>query len=376
VTDEATTVLVTGAMGQVGSRLTELLLERGRRVVALDLATEKTTARAAALRPAPGRPGELVATFVDLTDADAVRAVVERERPDAVVHLAAVVSPPCYRSPELARRVNVDGTANLVAAAGAQPSPPVFVQASSTAVYGSRNPYRKLGRLTPETAVGPIECYGAHKVAAERIVTGSGLRAAVLRIGGILSPDGLALSGPDYFVLMRATPRDNRVHMVDARDVALAFANALDRIDAVDGKVVLVGGDESYVHTHAGVQDDVFAAIGLGRVGPSTNLPGDPDDDRGWGLTDWLDTTESQELLDFQQHRWDDTLDWLAQAQGRRRIAARAVGPLARPALRTVLAVHRRLERRGPYADPWSLIARTYGEHVLVDAADEGGGAA
>ncbi len=43
------TVLVTGAFGQVGRRCTEILLGRGRTVVALDLRTDKTVATAAEL---------------------------------------------------------------------------------------------------------------------------------------------------------------------------------------------------------------------------------------------------------------------------------------------------------------------------------------
>ncbi len=359
------TVLVTGAAGQVGKRLTEILLDRDRRVVALDLDTRENIAGVVALAPASGQPGELMPSFVDLVDPEAVRAVFALHQPEAVIHLAAVVSPPCYRDPQHARRVNVDGTANLVAAALEMASPPIFVQASSSAVYGSRNPYRKLGRITAETPVNPIDCYGEDKVAAERIVTGSGLPSAVLRIGGIISPDALARTGPDYLVLIRATPRDNRVHMVDARDVALAFGNAVDRIDSIAGKVLLIGGDESFVHTHANVQDDALAAIGLGRIGPSINLPGDPDDDEGWGLTDWFDTTESEQLLSYQEHSWTESLSWLAESQGRRRSAMRVAGPLVRPALRGLLAVQRRKEHRGPYADPWKLISDTYGPQVL-----------
>jgi hypothetical protein len=154
--------------------------------------------------------------------------------------------------------------------------------------------------------------------------------------------------------------------MVDARDVALAFANAVDRIESIDGKVLLIGGDESHLHTHASVQDDVFDAIGLGRVGPNINLPGDPNDDRGWSMTDWYDTAESQRLLEYQQHNWDDTLTWVRDRQGRRRMVLRAVAPVARPGLRAALRLQRRRDGRGKYADPWSLITKIYGDDVLV----------
>jgi nucleoside-diphosphate-sugar epimerase len=337
-------------------------------VVALDLRTAATMMVASTLARRAVPADRFVPAYVDLTDKDAVDALVAEHRPDAIVHLAAVVSPVCYRDPDLARRVNVLGTANLVSAAGHLAVPPFFVEASSSAVYGSRNPYRSLGRITPETPVNPVDCYGEQKVAAERIVSGGGLPHAVLRIGGIISPDGLGKTGPDYLVLMRATPRDNRLHAVDARDVALAFANAVERADQINGMILLIGGDESYVHTHAALQDEVFAAIGLGRVGPTINLPGDPDDDGGWGLTDWFDTDGTQRLLQFQEHRWSDTLGWLAESLGGSRMALRIAGPLARPAVRGYLARQRRREHRGPYADPWKLIRDIYGPQALADA--------
>jgi nucleoside-diphosphate-sugar epimerase len=243
---------------------------------------------------------------------------------------------------------------------------PAFVHASSAAVYGSRNPHRGGGRVTAGTPVRPVDCYGATKVAAEQIIAASGLRHAILRLGGIMSPGHLA-GGAGYLVLARATPRDNRLHMVDARDVALAFVNALERIHAVDGSVLNIGGNDTFVSTHAEVQDDVFEALGLGRLGPGTNLPGDPADDAGWGLTDWFDTTEPERLLGFQRHDWSDTLAWLSESLGRRRAAVRAAGPVLRPLIRTTLAAQRRWERRGPYADPWSLITAKFGDAALAE---------
>jgi nucleoside-diphosphate-sugar epimerase len=350
-------------MGQVGQHVVARLAERGDVVIALDLRTPATETAAARMSTV-ARPGSVVPAYADLTDGEAVHASVHAHEPDAIVHLAAIVSPPCYRNPQLARRVNVDGTRHLVEAATALPVPPAFVEASSAGVYGARNPYRNAGRITPETPPNPVDCYGEDKIEAEQIVAASGLRYAVLRLGGVVSPD--APTGPDYLVLMRSIPRDNRVHMVDVRDVALAFANAIDRIDVVDGKTLIVAGNESYVHTHCSVQDDMFDAIGLGRVGPAVNLPGNPDDDAGWSFTDWFDTTESQRLLDYQQHNWADTLAWVREAHRRRRMAIRAAAPLLRPLLRAGLAVQRRRDHRGDFADPWTLIARVYGEHVLA----------
>ncbi len=362
---EGPVTLVTGAFGQVGKLCTEILLRRGHTVVAMDLRNDSAVA-AAAILSEKSLPGTLIPAYADLLDAGAVAAVVDRHRPAAIVHLAAIVNPPSYRNPRLARKVNVDGTRNVVQAARALSEPPLIVFASSAAVYGSRNPIRCPERITGDTPVNPIDQYGEDKVLAEAIVANSGLPHAILRLAGVVSPDGSANLDTDYLLLVRATPADNRMHSVDARDVALAFANAVERADAVDGKVLMIAGNETYVNLMSELQDDIMAAVGIGRLGPSAGLPGNPDDDRGWAFTGWFDTSESQALLDYQEHDWADTVSWVAAALGPRRILLRALGPVLRPAMRALLTEQRRLEHRGPYADPWTLIGEKYGPDVLT----------
>jgi nucleoside-diphosphate-sugar epimerase len=67
---------------------------------------------------------------------------------------------------------------------------PHLLKASSAAVYGSRSPYRRPERITPSTPVDPIDQYGEDKVLAEAVIRDSGLPHAVLRLGGVISPDG------------------------------------------------------------------------------------------------------------------------------------------------------------------------------------------
>jgi nucleoside-diphosphate-sugar epimerase len=359
------TILVTGAFGQVGRRCTQILLDRGRTVVATDLRTDKTVAAAAELAEGAGK---LIPAYIDLLDAEAVRDLVATHQPEAMIHLAAIVSPPSYRNPGLARRINVGGTENLLAAAKALPDQPLFLMASSAAVYGSRNPYRHPERITPDTPVDPIDQYGEDKVLAEAAIRASGLPYALYRLGGVISPDTQANLNSDYLVLVRSMPRDNRIHAVDARDVALAFANGVDREATIAGKILLIGGNESYAKLQRDLEDDMMAGIGLGRLGPSASLPGDPSDDRGWSFTGWFDTTESQALLDFQEHNWPQTVAWLAESQGHLRTVLRALGPILRPLMRTALKLQRCAEGRGPYADPWTLIAKKYGPGALANA--------
>jgi nucleoside-diphosphate-sugar epimerase len=358
------TVLVTGAMGQVGKRVTQLLLDRGRTVVALDLRNPATEKVARSFRTGSG---SLVPAYVDLLDADGLTALLAEHRPEAILHLAAAVAPLAYEKPQLARRVNRDGTANLLAAAVAQGTRPLFVEASSASVYGSRNPHTHADRLTAATPTNPIDCYGEDKVAAERLVAASGLPHASLRLGGIISPDLARNAGPAYDVMRRAFPGDQRIHAVDARDVALAFANAADRGAAIDGKVLLIGGDESFVLVQQQLEDDMLAAMGLGRLGADAALPGDPADERGWGLTDWFDTAEAQSLLDFQAHSWTDTCRWVAsEAVGPVRFLLPLVAPLIRALMRRKRRTQDRADGRGRYADPWHLMGNAFGPDILA----------
>ncbi len=147
-------VLVTGAFGQVGSRCAEILLDRRRTVIALDLRNDATVAAADRLASRAGA-GALVPAFVDLLDADSIAALLAEHQPQAIVHLAAILAPASYRNPRLARKVNVGGTRNLVQGALALPGRPLFVYASSASVYGSRNPVHHPERITPRHAGEP-----------------------------------------------------------------------------------------------------------------------------------------------------------------------------------------------------------------------------
>ncbi|WP_216916588.1 NAD-dependent epimerase/dehydratase family protein [Nocardia noduli] len=365
------TVLVTGAFGQVGRRCCETLLSRGRRVIALGRHTD-TAVTVAGKLAGLALPGRLLPAYVDILDSAAVRTVVTEYRPDAIVHLAAVLAPVSYRNPGLARRINVEGTRNLVNSAQSLRRAPLLVEASSASVYGSRNPYRYPELITAETPVNPIDHYGEDKVLSEMIVRDSGLPYAVMRLSAVISPDGAAKRDSTYLLLMRALPRDNRLHAVDARDVGLAFANAVDSGERINAMTLLIAGDDSFRLLQRDLEDDLAQAVGLGRLGPSVALPGDPTDDRGWAFTGWFDTSASEALLRFQDHDWSDTLEWIAQSQKRSRTALlRALSPVLRPAIRRILAVQRRRDRRGEYADPWTLIQEKFGSEVLASTSIE-----
>ena len=262
--------------------------------------------------------------YVDLLDADAIAALVAEHQPAAVVHLAAMLALASYRNPGLARKVNVEGTRNLVNAARSLPELPLFVYASSASVYGSVNPYRH-----PSASRADPGQPGSTSTAGQGARRGSAAGKRPAR--GDTSAGRRHLPGrADHRqrrspVLMRATPGDNRMHTVDARDVALAFANAVDGGPAVAGKVLLIAGDESHVRTHRELEDAMMTAFGLGALGPGRPA-WRPRRRDGWSFTGWFDTSESQALLEFQQHSWPQTVDWVADSVGPARLVLRVLG--------------------------------------------------
>jgi nucleoside-diphosphate-sugar epimerase len=342
-------VLVTGAFGLVGTATVRHLARTGRRVVATDLDTPANRKAAGSL------PAGASTRWADLTDRVQPASLLVTVQPAVVIHLAAVIPPLCYAKPALARRVNVDATTYLVNAAAAQPVPPRFIQASSIAVYGPRNPHRITGVLTAGTAVRPYDVYGGHKAEAEAVIRESSLDWVILRLGGVLTVD-LDLGLDPYMIYFEALlPTDGRLQTVDVRDVAHAFA-AASTADVV-GQTLLIGGDDSHRLRQGEVARKTAAALGL-VDGLPPGRPGDPDDDAGWFATDWMDTATAQEVLGHQHHSWPQLLAETATKAGWKRYPLRLVAPLAR----------QYLKRRSPYyglpgrfADPWEAIRRKWG---------------
>ncbi|MGN6335301.1 NAD-dependent epimerase/dehydratase family protein [Mycobacterium sp.] len=345
------TVLVTGAFGLVGSATVRRLAELGRHVVATDLDTPANRKAAAKL------PGGVEFRWADLTDPEQVRRLVSDVGPDAIVHLAAVIAPAIYPIPKVARRVNVDATANLVRVAEGQSTPPRFVHASSITVMGPRNPHRTTPPLKAEDPMRPYDVYSGQKSEGEEIVRGSTLEWVVLRLGAVVGPDLRALPvSADMAYLQSVVPSDGRVHTVDVRDVAWAFAAATTA--DVAREILLIGGDDSHRLTYAEVTSDLVAALGLPGAMPP-GRPGNPDSDDDWFVTDWMDTTRAQEALRFQNHSWPALR---AELSERYRLL-RYPGPFIAPLVRVVMA--RRSPYRnapGQYADPWGKIRAKLGE--------------
>jgi GDP-4-dehydro-6-deoxy-D-mannose reductase len=142
-------VLVTGATGFAGRWLVRELAATGHEPIA-----------------APGS-GEL-----DITDAAAVDRLVQRSKPDAIAHLAAIsFGPDARRDPARAQAVNGGGTRAVLAAAARREAPPIVLVVSSSDVYGRRSPDGSGDGLpiAETAALRPDQPYGRSKLVQEGI---------------------------------------------------------------------------------------------------------------------------------------------------------------------------------------------------------------
>jgi nucleoside-diphosphate-sugar epimerase len=162
-------VVITGGCGFVGLALARRLLERG-----------ALAGRAGVLEPIdhvvlfdralpPERPAWLdhrgVLVAGNVADRDSVLALVDRDD-CSVFHLASVVSYGAEQDFDLALRVNLDGSRNVLEACRARRSTPRLIAASTYAAFGGELPpeVSDSTKLTPETT------YGTTKVVLELLV--------------------------------------------------------------------------------------------------------------------------------------------------------------------------------------------------------------
>jgi len=193
MTGKISRILITGALGQIGSELTLELRKRygSDNVVASDIKVVQDN-------PAYGGGPW---TELDVTDADAVSRVLKDMKIDTVFHMAAILSATGEKHPQLCWKVNMEGSMNILEA-GRQLSLNRIIVPSSIAAFGPETPRDD----TPqETILRPKTMYGVTKVAGELLcdyyVRKYGLDVRGLRYPGIISSETLPGGGTtDYAV--------------------------------------------------------------------------------------------------------------------------------------------------------------------------------
>ncbi len=243
-------VLVTGASGLIGAHVTQALLDQGAEPVACDTAL---------FVPPTGDDSNRV-PFVqaDVSDLDALSAILETHQIDRVVHSAAILARTCQEKPALAVDVNVVGSLNVLEAARRLGLKRV-VMASSIGVYGTTtsDPVDEAHPLNPTTV------YGSAKVLVEACGQAyrknHGLEFVALRYGATYGPGpkkptstGVATDLRSFFEravhsgeVILSDADDLKRPLVYVKDAARATALACCRQEPAPSSVFNVAGDRA-----------------------------------------------------------------------------------------------------------------------------------
>lgn len=157
-------ILVTGSNGLLGQKLTPVLLN------------DKTITPCFTSRGKNVLPGvDSAFRPMDITDADAVRTVINAFRPDVVINTAAMTMvDQCETDRDACWLANVTSVENLIDASRAVNAH--FIHISTDFIFDGTH-----GPLDESAQPRPVNFYGESKLAAETAVMNSGLNWCILR---------------------------------------------------------------------------------------------------------------------------------------------------------------------------------------------------
>ncbi|MCX7300782.1 MAG: SDR family oxidoreductase [Rhodobacterales bacterium] len=233
-------VLVTGAAGMIGRKLTARLAVDGH------LGGKALTALILHDIVAPPRPDvaipviDLASDFADLATAEELIG----HRPDVVFHLAGVVSGTAEANFDLGYAVNLDGTRRLFDAIRLSGLHPRVVYASTAAVFGGPFP----DVVPDDFAPTPLSSYGSQKLIGEVILSDYTRRGFM---------DGVGLRLPTICV------RPGKPN-----GAASSFFSGIIR-EPLNGQPAALPVHRDWVHTHASPRAAVGFFIHAGSMDTS-----------------------------------------------------------------------------------------------------------
>ncbi|NPD88811.1 MAG: NAD(P)-dependent oxidoreductase [Asgard group archaeon] len=285
-------VLLTGAYGNLGQSTLKFLAKAKHCVTCFDLLTNKNLKFAKRLL----REYDFKTIFGDILNEVLIAETVKDQ--DCIIHLAGITPPLTEKKPALAYLINVEGTKVLLKEAKKQKNPPKIIFPSSISIYGPQAP--DLPPRTVEHPINPSDVYTKTKAEAENIIQESGLPWIIFRTTAVPS-----LSLRDNAMnLLYEIPMGQKIEFAHTYDVGLAFANAVTF--QTEGRIMMLGGGKKCQYINRDFLTKYFQVLGIGMLPEAVFKEPETKDD--WYYTNWLETEESQKLLNYQHHSFDDFL--------------------------------------------------------------------
>jgi UDP-glucose 4-epimerase len=239
---------------------------------------------------------------------------------ECIIHLAAIIPPLSEKNPELAQRVNIEGTRNLIEVAKTLPNKPRFILASSMSVHGVTIHLKPPVRA--DSPLNPSDNYSRTKVECENMIKESGLPWIILRLAAV----SVEKIPRKFDSLLFEMPLDQRIEFISSNDCGIAFANAVT-IDEINN-IFLIGGGEDCQLLERDFLIGFFDAFGLKMLPDQAFKVAKKNKD--WFYIDWIDTKESQEVLEFQTTTFQQYVNKMKKDFRMRRLGIKIISPLAK----------------------------------------------
>lgn len=287
--------LITGGLGQIGSYVAEMMLDRGDEVLVID---NLATGKRGHLNPHPN----LKIVENSIANSAVVEEIFELFKPDVVLHAAA-----SYKDPhdwESDTLVNCVGGANIVDAASRR-NVRRFVYLQTSLCYGLHPEENPITLQHPRRPEG--SSYAISKTTNELYLELSDLNYVTFRLANVIGPRNLAGPLPIFFKRLsqgnRCFVSDSRRDFVFVKDLAVHIVKAFDGIGS--GAYHFSTGQDVSIKS---LYDEVVQALELVDY-PEPDLVPLGDDDVGSILLDPSRTTE-----DFGDFNFTPLSEIVAQA--------------------------------------------------------------
>lgn len=175
-------ILVTGSKGQLGTDVVSLLKSKGHTIISADLPE------------------------ADITDKSGIQSLIEKEMPDAVIHLAAFTAVDKAESErELCGRINAEGTSYIAEICG-KLGIKLLYTSTDYVFEGNGDNYSET-----DSPVNPCNYYGLSKLQGEEAIKKYCEKYFIVRISWVFGPNGKNF----VYTMLRLAEAHDTISVVD-----------------------------------------------------------------------------------------------------------------------------------------------------------------
>ncbi|MCF6364707.1 MAG: NAD(P)-dependent oxidoreductase [Bacteroidales bacterium] len=289
-------ILLTGATGSVGyETLKELLKHTNKfKIKVLELKNKKSVKK---LKPYKNKVEIIFGNIINEKDTE--KAV---NGSDVIIHTAALIPPKADKFTELAKKINIGGTKNIVNAVNKLNPEAFVIYTSSISVYGDRikNPEIKVfDSLSP----APKDYYAETKIKAESYLKINTKNYTIFRLSAVMNPK-MKLD-PLFFHM----PLKTQLEIVTSRDVAFALVNAVEKKDYLNEQIFNLGGGNKCRISYEDFLKENFKLFGLNNM----KFPKYAFAEKNFHCGYYKDTEILNDILNFQRDSIDDYLKQVSE---------------------------------------------------------------